>query len=90
MKEQIKYETYTYRIPCYSLAYFINGDKDGYTDEELQKFQQFEKKLIKAHGNANICLMDEEERNQSFYWSNDLENIGADCETVAVMEQITH
>lgn len=84
----MKYEQHEYTIPSHSLGYFINGDMDGYTDQDLQEFKEFEQKLIKRHGNANIRLMDEEQGEAGFCHSNDLNNLGGDCTNVIVRELI--
>jgi hypothetical protein len=84
----MKFEQHEYTIPSHSLGYFINGDMDGYTDQDLQEFKSFEQKLIKRHGNANVVLMDEQQGEAGFLFRNDINTLGADCTNVIVLEKL--
>ncbi len=66
-------EILEYRLPDYLAAYLINGDPSGLQDDELDKINQF----LEEEGISVMEMKDD----SSFYWSNDLENLGANCST---------
>ncbi|MBP5724290.1 MAG: hypothetical protein J6X18_12060, partial [Bacteroidales bacterium] len=70
-------------VPEHCLMYLVNGDLEGYTDEEMKQMQAFEDefdgKLIGGLRVGDCCVpMDGEE--PGFYSHNDVYgNIGCDC-----------
>lgn len=62
-----------FNLPARFAGYLINGDIEGYEDEELKKLDDF-----LTRNNAGRCLSAEVE-NSSFYYRNDFNNIGDDC-----------
>ncbi|HHT9135830.1 MAG TPA: DUF6926 domain-containing protein [Candidatus Wunengus sp. YC60] len=62
-----------YRLPNYLAGYLINGDPSGLEDTEINEIDAF----LKAH-KVSIISMQED---SNFYYSNDLNNMGADCST---------
>lgn len=66
-------ELIEYRLPDYLGSYLINGDPSGLQDDELDKINQF----LEEEGISVVEMKDD----ASFYWTNDLDNIGATCST---------
>ena len=68
------YETYI--LPAYYACYLVNGDRDGYTDEEIEKIDSFLERKKLGH-----CV-DVDIENTYFTHGHDLNrNQGADvCE----------
>lgn len=67
-------ERHEYTLPAHYAGYLINGDLTGYTDEEIEQIQQWEK------GKGYCAGTTEEE--PEFRHGNDLNrNQGADCYT---------
>lgn len=71
MKQEI--EVLEYTLPDYLACYLINGDTDGITEAEMNEIDEY----LKSEG---VCIVSMEE-DSSFRWSNDLNNIGANCST---------
>lgn len=62
-----------YRLPDYLACYLINGDAEDITEQEKQEIDDF----LETE-KVSILEIDDD---SSFYWSNDLNNIGANCST---------
>jgi hypothetical protein len=71
-----------FRIPSWALCALINGDFSGLSDEDQIKLGKFINTTVKKYGNANFMLSSEDQRNEGFYHSNDIDNLGGDCETL--------
>jgi hypothetical protein len=71
MKQEI--EVLEYTLPDYLACYLINGDTDGITDNEQREIDAF----IEKEGIRIVDIQDD----SSFRWSNDLNNVGANCST---------
>lgn len=67
-----------YRLPDYLASYLINGDASGLQDDEIDKINQF----LEEEGISILEMKDD----SSFYWSNDLDSIGANCSTFTVIK----
>lgn len=71
-------EILEYRLPDYLGPYLINGDASGLQDDEIDQINQFlEEEAI------DILEMKDD---SSFYWSNDLDNLGANCSTYTAIK----
>jgi hypothetical protein len=66
-------EILEYRLPDYLTHYLINGEKENLTEKEVDEIDHFLKK--------NGVTIIEKLEDSGFYWSNDLNNIGAYCST---------
>lgn len=66
-------EVLEYRLPDYLACYLINGDADSITDAEKKEIDEFLEK-------ENIAILDMLD-DSSFYWANDLNNMGGNCST---------
>ena len=66
-------EVLEYTLPDYLANYLINNDKTGLTMNEINEINWF----LQSKG-VDIVSMEED---SSFRWSNDLNNIGANCST---------
>lgn len=73
MTTQNKIEVLEYRLPDYLACYLINGDSDNLTEQEINEVNDFLK-------TEDIHIVDMQD-DSSFYWSNDLNNLGANCST---------
>lgn len=70
-------------VPDFCLPYLVNGDTEGYDDEELEAMQNFEKewqgKLANGLNIGDICIP-QDGKSPSFRSYNDVfGNIGCDC-----------
>lgn len=69
----------TYDIPEWAICYFVNGDLEGLTDEEIQEADKFWQQLLDKYDASNIILdtevMDEEK--YSDYFRNELDSYPA-------------
>lgn len=81
-------EILEFRIPTWALCSLINGDNSGLTDEDISKINSFCSKTVLSYGNANFCLPDEDKRNEGFYYRNDIDNMGSDCENLLLIPSI--
>jgi hypothetical protein len=67
-----------YDIPEWALSSLINGDDSGLEDEDIEKINKFNQKVISQYGNANFMMGDMEgEDNLGFMHSNDIDNLGS-------------
>lgn len=66
-------EVLEYTLPDYLACYLINGDTDGITEQEKNEIDEY----LEKQGVAILSMEDD----SSFRWSNDLNNIGANCST---------
>lgn len=71
MTQQI--EVLEYTLPDYLACYLINGDTDSITTEEMKEVDEF----LQNEGVTIVSVLED----SSFRWSNDLNNIGANCST---------
>ena len=74
----MKQEILEYRLPDYLGSYLINGDASGLQDDEIDKIKQF----LEEEGISIMEMLDD----SSFYWSNDLDNLGANCSTFTAIK----
>lgn len=69
----------TYNIPEWAICYFVNGDLEGLTDEEIQEADKFWQQLLDEYDASNIILdtgvMDEEK--YSDYFRNEIDSYPA-------------
>ena len=74
-----------YKIPAWAIASLINGDDSALNDEEIEKINKFTAKVVAEYGNAFFLLGDSEgDDNLGFCYSNDIDNMGSDCETLYI------
>lgn len=66
-------EVLEYTLPDYLACYLINGDMDSITDQEMKEIDEY----LEQEGVCIVSINDD----SSFRWSNDLNNIGANCST---------
>lgn len=69
----MKKEILEYRLPDHLGCYLINGDPSGLEEEELEEINKFLEE-------ESISIMEMKD-DSSFYHSNDLNNLGANCST---------
>ncbi len=72
-------EKIEFLLPDWSLSYFINGDMESYSDEELELMKNFEKDLSEKYELVSSLQIEE---SAGFKHSNDISNLGADCSNV--------
>ena len=80
MQEQ-KDDLLDFAIPKWAMSAIVNGDTSGLRDEDIQKIDSFESRLVELYGNANLMLGDVDgEDDLGFRYRNDIDgNLGADC-----------
>lgn len=66
-----------YTLPVYYASALVNGDYSGMSDEEETELNNFLKEKVEQYG-AFYCVQADVE-DVSFRWSNDMNNLGADC-----------
>ncbi len=67
-------------IPEWALPALINDDMSGLEDKDIEKINTFVAKTVEEFGNANFMLADEKDLYLGFRHSNDIDNLGANCE----------
>jgi hypothetical protein len=70
-----------FAIPNWAMSAIVNGDTSGLEDEDIQKIDAFENRLVKLYGNANLMLGDiDGEDNLGLTMGNDIEeNAMTEC-----------
>lgn len=74
-------EPLAFRIPTWALTAIVNNDIDTLNEEEEVKLDKFLNALVAEYGNAHLMLGDEDDK-LGFCHSNDIDNLGCDCETM--------
>jgi hypothetical protein len=81
-------EAIEFTVPTWSLCYFINGDRDGYTEGDLQLLDSFVQKLADEYGNAALMLPPDEMCDSYFSWRNDVHSLGDTVTTLYLQPTI--
>ena len=71
-------------IPDWALSTLINGDNSGNSDEDDQKINAFVERIVNQYGNANFIMGDYDENDLGFRHSNNIDNLGANCEKLFI------
>lgn len=71
-------------VPDYCLPYLVNGDMEGYEEDEIQEMQEFEKRFqgkLKNGLNAGDCCIPRDGESPSLYGRNDVfhGDMGSEC-----------
>ncbi|MBP5722761.1 MAG: hypothetical protein J6X18_04190 [Bacteroidales bacterium] len=83
--EKLGENGYEVIVPDYCLPYLVNGDLEGYTDEEIQDMQNFEKRFQGklAYGlNVGDCCVPRDGEEPTLYGREDVfkgKDMGAEC-----------
>lgn len=80
-REDAKDNLLDFAIPNWAMSAIVNGDTSGLEDEDIQKIDAFENRLVKLYGNANLMLGDVDgEDNLGLTMGNDIEeNAMTEC-----------
>lgn len=73
-----------FKVPDWSLSYFIDGDSSGLEDDEIEKLDNFTEMVVAKYGNAFFILGDDEKDNLGFCPSNDIDNLGSNCHRIYI------
>lgn len=68
----------TYKLPNWCVTPIVNDDRTGLSNDESAQLSIFLESLPEC---AYLVYLDE----YGFSWSNDLDNLGCDCSTFALM-----
>lgn len=77
-----------FTVPTWSLPYFINGDRDGYTEGDLNLLDRFVQKIAEQYGNAWFLLPPDEVCDSYFSWRNDIHSLGDNVTTLYLQPTI--
>ena len=73
----MKKELFEFICPVYFLAYIINGDAEGLSDEEIDRIN------VVLKGFNLFSIIDE----PFFSYKNDFNNLGSECVTLAAIKK---
>ena len=80
----MKHVILEFRIPEWALCPLINGDYSALNEQDIEALEKFTDKCVKTFGHANFSLPSSE-LEYSFYYSNDIDNLGNNCTTLLLM-----
>lgn len=83
----MKFETYEYTVPTWSLSIIANADSSGLEDEDIEAFEQFETELLAVHGKGYQLIATEQDL--GFCHSNDVDGYAADCHQALVLVPVS-
>ncbi len=85
---KIDYEKIEFTVPEWALSYLINNDGSGLEEEDIEKLNKFSNKVLEQYGSAHFSTVSEE--SEGFQRSNDVDNLGSDVWTVAILADKKH
>lgn len=73
------FEAIDFILPDWSACALINGDFSGLNEQDKQELNTFIEETVKTYGHALFSLPSDDEIEQGFKHSNDLNNLGSNC-----------